>query len=195
MNWKELIRQYKAHIAYVIIALVFLLVLLGIFGALKFYKKPFSKINELPKLIVQESQELNLMEGKSAIELGLAEAKKWQADAELSYVLSTDAGQLRGRSNNWNLIFVSENMKGTGYQVKIADGKISETKEIVYVGSASEFPKDAISQSEAVAQVRAMKGYENVKILSVGMIYGEAVKTWYWGVKTERGTVTIKANK
>jgi hypothetical protein len=192
MNWKEFINQYKI---YFIIALAIIFAAALTFAAMIYFKKPISKINELPKLIMQESQEMSLLEGKTAIEMGLTEARKWQADAELSYVLSADAGQLKGRSNDWSLIFVSKNMKGTGFQVKISDGKIFETKEIVYAGSASEFPKDAISQAEAVAQVRAMKGYENVKILSVGMIYGEAVKTWYWGVKTERGTVTIKANK
>jgi hypothetical protein len=185
----------KTYLITVLIILLVLFVSLGIYITLKHYKKPISQLQQIPKLIVEEAKENSLMEGKSAIALGLVEAQKWQADAELSYVLSADAGQLKGRSDNWQLIYVSPSNKGKGFQVKIADAKISETKEITYTGQAAEFPTDVLSQAEAVAKVRAMVGYENVKILSIGMIYSEVVNTWYWGVKTERGTVTVIAAK
>jgi len=180
---------------FLIIALAILFIILGAFLALKHFKKSISQLPQLPQLIIQEAKENNLMEGKSAIELALAEARKWRADAELSYVLSADASQLKGRSNNWQLIFVSPSLKGKGYLVKIVDAKISETKEISYAGSAAEIPANIISQAAAVAQVKAMPGYANVKILGVDMIYGAAVKTWYWGVKTDKGTVTIISGK
>jgi hypothetical protein len=178
-----------------IIALAALLVLSGGFVIFKIFKKPLAQLPQLPQLIREAAQENNLMEGKSAIALALAEARKWQADAELSYVLSADASQLKGRSNNWQIIFVSPSIKDKGCLVKIADAKISETKEISYVGPAAEIPANIISQAEAVAQVKAMPGYANVKILGVDMIYGAAIKTWYWGVKTDKGTVTVIAGK
>jgi hypothetical protein len=180
---------------YLIIILVIALVALGIFIALKHYEKPLTQLPQIPKLIVEEAKENNLMEGKSAIELGLNEAQKWHADALLSYIISSDAGQLKGRSNNWQLIFVSPSSKGKGYQVKITDAKISDLKEISYVGQAAELPANTISQAEAVAMVRAMRGYEDVKILGIDMVYGAGVKTWYWGVKTSKGTVSIKAGE
>jgi hypothetical protein len=191
-DWAEFIRERKKIL---IIALAILVVAVLIFAALQYFKKPITKIGELPKLIVQEGQEMNLMEGKAAVALALAEARKWQPDAELSYLISSDAGQLRGRSNNWQLIFVSQNIKDKGYQIKITDAKISVAQEISYIGSAAELPGDTISQAEAITQVKAIPGFADVKILGVDMIYNAAVKKWYWGVKTDKGTVTVMAAK
>jgi hypothetical protein len=192
-DWKEfVIRQKKI----IIIALAVLLIAGGVFAAIKYFKKPIAQLSRLPQIIEQSLQENNLMEGKTAIALALAEAQKWRSDAELSYVLSgNDVGQLKGRSNDWQLIFVSQNIKDKGYLVKITDAKISSTEEISYAGQAAAFPADAISQAEAVAQVKAIPGFADVKILGVEMIYGAAVKTWYWGVRTDKGTVSVIAAK
>jgi hypothetical protein len=192
MNWKKFISRYRL---YFLIALLILLVALGVFFALKHFKKSVAQLPQLPQLMIQEAKEDNLMEGKSAIALGLAAARAWRSDAELSYVLSADAGQLTGRSNNWQLIYVSPSVKGKGYLVKITDAKISDTAEISYAGSAAEFPADVISQADAVAQVKAIPGFANVKILHVGMIYDAAAKSWFWGVETAKATVTVKAEK
>jgi hypothetical protein len=185
----------KNHLIAALAAFIIILASLGVFIALKHYKKPISQLQQIPKLMVEEAKENNLMEGKSAIALGLAEAQKWQADAELSYVFSENVGQLKGRSNDWKLIFVSKSVKGKGFQVKIADAKISDTSEISYTGQAAELPVDTISQAEAVAQVKAIPGFANVKILGVDMIYSKEVKTWYWGVRTDKGTVSVIAAK
>jgi hypothetical protein len=190
MNWNNFISKQKI---YIIIALVIIIILLAVFGTLKFFNKPVFQINQLPKLIAQESQEINLMEGKTAIELGLAAARQWHSDAELSYVLSADAGQLTGRSNNWQLIYISPSNKEKGFKVLITDAKISATQEISYVGSAAEFNPDIISQTEALARLRVMPGMANAKIFKTGMIYDAATKSWFWGFETDKATVTVKA--
>jgi hypothetical protein len=190
MNWNNFISKQKI---YIIIASAIIIILLAVFGVLKYFNKSVSQINQLPKLIAQESQEMNLMEGKSAIELGLAAARQWHSDAELSYVFSADAGQLTGRSNNWQLIYISPSNKYKGFQVLITDAKISAASEIPYSGDAAQFPADAISQDEAVAKVKAIPGFANVKILAIEMIYSSEVKTWYWGVRTDKGTASIVA--
>jgi len=192
MNWNNFISKQKI---YIIIALVIIIILLAVFGTLKFFNKPVFQINQLPKLIVQESQEINLMEGKSAIELGLEATRQWHPDAELSYVLSADAGQLTGRSNNWQLIYISPSNKEKGFKVIITDAKISATQEISYVGSAAEFNPNIISQTEALSRLRAMPGMASAKILKTGMIYDTATKSWFWGFETDKATVTVKAEK
>jgi hypothetical protein len=192
MNWKKFIIKQKV---YLIIALAIIIILLGVFGVLKYFKTPISQLPQIPQIIKESLQENNLMEGKTAIELGLAEAQKWHPDAELSYVLSADASQLKGRSNNWQLIYVSPSVKGKGFKTIIADAKISTTTEISYVGSAAEFNSDVISQAEALAQLRIMPGMANAKILKTGMIYDTASKSWFWGFETDKATVTVKAEK
>jgi hypothetical protein len=192
INGKNFFVVYKI---YLIILLIILVIAAGIFLALKYFNKPILKINELSQSLINETKENNLMEGKTAIELGLDEAKKWHSDAELSYVLSADAGQLKGRSNNWQLIYVSPSAKGKGFLVKIVEAKISNTKEISYVGQAAIFPADAISQADAVAQVRAIPGFADIKVLGIELVYNTAAKTWYWGVRTDKGTASIVAAK
>jgi hypothetical protein len=182
----------KRNIFIVAITFIILLLLIGVLLLPKYFKKA---TQFLPPPIVQESPENKLMQGKSAIELGAQAARTWQADAEPSYALSTDASQIQGRSNDWQLIFVSPSVKEQGLQINIIDAKISDTKKIPYVGSAAEFPADVITPAVAIAQVKAIPGFADAKILGVEMTYGAAVKTWYWGIRTDKGTMTIKAEQ
>jgi len=169
-----------------------ILVLIGAWALRNYWLSP-RPAAILPSAVVPVEQENNLLTGESAVTLALTAARQWRADAELSYLIADEVGQIQGRSNNWQLIFVSPSVKGKGYLVKIIGAQIADTEEISYNGMAAELPAQTITQAEAVAKVRAMPGYQNVKILGVGMIYGASVKTWYWGVKTDKGTVTVAA--
>jgi hypothetical protein len=184
MNLENIIKNRKKII---IIAVIILVILIGAFTTVIILKK--SSLGSA----VKQDLEKDLMDGKNAIEIGLAEAKKWQADAELSYLKSDQVGQERGRSDNWQLIFVSKNIKDKGYFVNVVNFKVVEIKEVDYVGAAAEFPINAISQEEAISRVRKIIGYENVEILGVEAIYGSTGDVWYWGVKTNKGTVSVKA--
>lgn len=181
----------KKNLTIGIVVVVAALVVVGVLAGMDKIKLSKEPANQP----VYEEVEKNLMDGTKAHELALVEAKKWQADAVLAYMNADQVGQVKGRSSSWTLIFTSSKVKGKGYQVMVKDFSVIETKEIPYVGSAAELPPDIISQEEAVAQVRAMSGFKDIKILGVDAVYGPGTKTWYWGVKTSKGTVSVKASR
>ena len=136
------------------------------------------------------------MTNRNAYDIALIKAREWQKDAELSRINSL-AGETgpNGRADNWDLLFVSKSLKGKGYHIIIRNREISFTEEISFVGAGGELPKNIISSKEAIAQVHAIKGYENEQIISVEMFYGPDGKQWYWGVKTSKGTTRINAKQ
>lgn len=129
-----------------------------------------------------------------ALDSARAEAKKWQSDAILAYMNSA-AIETSGGSEVWKFIFVSPSPSahGKGYMVEVESGNIRRAAEIPYIGAGGEFPSDAIATDEAVRRVRAIKGYEDAEILGIEAVYGPNGGIWYWGVRTSRGVVTIKA--
>ncbi len=128
-----------------------------------------------------------------AYNLALVEARAWHGDAVLSSLSApTDAA---GRSDRWELVFISPSTKGRGYQVVVVENRIVSKEEISYQGAGADFPADLITPEEAVRQVRTIKGYEDAAIQGVEAVYGAGGKIWYWGVRTARGVVSIKARR
>jgi hypothetical protein len=118
-------------------------------------------------------------------------AKTWQADAKLSYLVAEG-------TSRWKLIFTSENgaVEGRGYLVLLEDAGVVGAEEIAYSGAAAEFPvEDIITADEAVRRVRAMRGYEDARIVGIEAVYGPSEEVWYWGVRTAKGVVTIEAKR
>lgn len=72
------------------------------------------------------------------------------------------------------------------------DFKVSMPEE--WQGGAN-IPENIISPDEAVAKAKQVNGYADEEILEVAAAYGENSGAWYWGVKTPRGTVTVKADR
>lgn len=148
--------------------------------------------------IPYEEVEKELMDGTKAHELALVEAQKWEPNAVLAYMNADQVGQKKGRSSQWTLVFTSSKVKGKGYQVKVSNFAVVEGKEILYASltkNIEPLPPNLITQEEAVAKVRAMPGFTDVEILGVDAVYGAGTKTWYWGVKTSKGTVSVEASK
>ena len=56
-------------------------------------------------------------------------------------------------------------------------------------------PQNIISPEEAVVKALRVEGYETERVLVFEAVRGEEDDMWYWGVKTPRGTVTVKAGK
>lgn len=142
--------------------------------------------------------EKDLMDGTKAHDLALPIAQTWQPDAVLAYMKSDEVGQVKGRSAIWTLTFTSAKAKkGTGYQVEVKNFQVISQKEVPYASStqSAPLPEGIITQEQAVAQVRAIPGYENVEILKVDLVYGAGDKQWYWGVETSKGTVSVEAKK
>jgi hypothetical protein len=134
----------------------------------------------------------NKIAGQEAYNLALEKAKAWRTDAVLAY-LASGAMVESDRADSWRLIFISPGLKNKGYEIKINDKRIIASQEIDYAGQGEDFPvATRVTQEQAVEKVRAMAGYEQAKILSVDAVYGSGTKTWYWGVKTDKGIVSIE---
>lgn len=131
---------------------------------------------------------------RNAFDIALLEARKWQTDAELALLNSGESGN-NGKSDYWKLIFISGSNKGKGYQVEVNNYKITSAAEIPFIGKGADFPVDIISPEEAILRLRQLNGRQDAKILGVEAIYDANAKTWFWGVKTDRGVVAIPAAK
>ncbi|OGE85890.1 MAG: hypothetical protein A3J48_00955 [Candidatus Doudnabacteria bacterium RIFCSPHIGHO2_02_FULL_46_11] len=137
-----------------------------------------------------------LLSNIEAYDLALGEARDWQKDAALAQMSAlTNTTDEYGHSDNWQALFVSEKKSGRGYSVIIENRKISKTEEIPFVGTGGALPENIITSEEAIAYVRSLAGYQSQTVLGVEMVYGPNGEEWYWGVKTNKGTVTVKAKR
>jgi hypothetical protein len=178
---------------YLLILGIFIIILIIVIVAV-FLERNQNKINGTGTN--QEAADINMMTSNQAYELGLGKAREWQADAVLAEIKSKDGDtSVRGRSDNWDLIFVSKNASKIGFHIIISNKIITKTEEIPFVAAGGEVPSNIISSEEAINIFHAIKGYETEPVISIEMIYGPDGKQWYWGVKTAKGTVAIKAIK
>ena len=177
------LKNKKTIIALIVVAVVFgAIVFLALTGKLDFLRK-----------IVNLPLPTNEIAGQDAYFMALQKAKEWQADAVLVYLSSGELSKNNG-ADSWNLIFVSPQVKQKGFAVKIAQKQIISSNEIDYQSQGEIVPLSfAVTPEQAVAKVKAMPDYQGVQILSVDAVYGKGTKTWYWGVKTSKGTVSVEA--
>lgn len=134
------------------------------------------------------------MTSQEALALALAEAKRWHQDATVSRFESLGAGTSeQGRSDDWNFLFVATARPGKGYQVAIRRRLVSDKTELPFIGEGSIMPPGLIASNEAIARARQIGGYENATVEAVEMIYDATAGKWFWGIKTNKGTVSILA--
>lgn len=150
------------------------------------------RIRSSESILEKERMEEGRETVRNAFDIALPEARKWHADAVLASLVARQVGE-KGRSDNWELVFVSPSTKGKGYLLRVEGQGVLSREEISYQGIGADFPVDLISPEEAIKQARQIKGYENVKIQGVEAIYGQGGKIWYWGVRTSKGVVSMKA--
>ena len=163
-------------------ALIYVLISRGYFSLMT-----FKSISKTPAETTESSVAPPVFDYQAAYSIALAEAVIWDEKSALAKSTETDFG--------WSYIFVTETKKDRGYRVEIANGKVVSSEEGAYSGLGGALPSDLVTKEEAIAKVQAIPGYENAQISGIEMIYGPDGKQWYWGVKTERGTVSIKATK
>lgn len=138
----------------------------------------------------------HLLSTRNAYDIALLRAQEWQPDATLARTKSAPGKTgVSGRSDDWDLLFVSASAKGKGFHIVIQDRVITIAEEVPFTSEGGNLPENIISSQEAIARMRQIKGYENEPVLAVEMVYGPDGSEWYWGIKTPRGTVTINAKK
>lgn len=140
---------------------------------------------------VNQEQKFNIID---AYQIAFLKAKEWAEDVKLAEIKSK-LGETNssGMSNEWTGIFISPNKKGLGLLVTVKNKEILEVKEIPFLAKGGDFPeKNLISSQEAIKKMRQIKGYEKEEVLSIELIY-DASGQWYWGIKTSKGVISIKA--
>lgn len=135
--------------------------------------------------------EVNFVLDRSTYGAALARAQTWHKDAKLAR--TNFVSEYADGAQSWEFVFVSISAKGKGFRVLVSGATATSAGEIGFTALGGDLPQNIISAVEAVARARSIKGYENVQILGVEMIYGPDGKQWYWGVKTAKGTVTVRA--
>lgn len=143
--------------------------------------------------ISQINSNVNTTSSRNAYDIALEKAKQWQSDVALSFI-DTVSLDSNGNPKTWKLTFVSKNMPEKGFLVEVDNGIITNSKEIEYSGTGAELPTNIISQQQAIERVKKMADYEDVEILGVEAVYGQGTEVWYWGVKTDKGVVSVQAN-
>ena len=140
--------------------------------------------------------DIDRLSSRNAYDMGLMRAKEWRPDAVLAKIISSPGKTgVSGRSDDWELLFVSKSLKRKALRVVITNKMIAAALEIPYVAPGGDLPENIISSQEAIARVHAIPGYENEPVISVELLYGPDGSAWYWGVKTAKGVITIKAGK
>lgn len=142
--------------------------------------------------ISQVNSNINTISNRNAYDIALEKAKQWQSDAALSFI-DTVSLDHNGNPKTWKLTFVSKNMPEKGFLVELDNGAVINSKEIEYSGIGAELPTNIISQQQAIEKVKKMSGYGDANILGVEAVYGQGTEIWYWGVKTDKGTVSVQA--
>ena len=123
---------------------------------------------------------------KSAYETAVFRAHEWMNDAVPSYF------ELKNLDTS-RFIFVSEEKNGVGFVVEIFRDDVTEAEEIPYNGLGALIPETTITPDKAIERVKNTPGYENALIQGVEAVYGREGKVWYWGVQTDKGTVSVEA--
>lgn len=181
----------SARFRLILISAVFLLLAAGMaFWLLRGAKPPVAPPTP-PTPVVEEKPPLPVADSYA---LALARAKIWHTDAGLAYV---DSGPIdeRGVPVSLSYHFVSASAPGVALRVTVTRaGDIDESEVVSFTGTAQAFPdREIITPEQAVVQVKEMPEYQDAQIQSVEAVYGPGNQVWYWGVVTDKGTVSIEA--
>lgn len=130
-----------------------------------------------------------------AREKAYTRARAWHGDAELSQVTTLESGNAQADARAWRFIFVSPSRAGTGFVIDVRADSVSAGEEVAYAGTGAPMLANGKTKDEAIAEVRALPGYANVRVSGVEATYGENDRVWYWGVITDRGTISIRMAK
>jgi len=110
--------------------------------------------------------------------------------------MSTRGGETdeTGKSTEQLFWFSSDTAPEKVFEVVIRDRAVVSTREFASSRKGGETPEQGfITEGEAIAEMRKLPGYENEEVLSIELTYGHGTGTWYWGIYTPQGAVSIKA--
>lgn len=179
----------------IIISSVIFIAFIVLFTAL-FWFGYFPRLSEFfggGKIIAEDK---NLITSAAAIELAKPDALKWRPDAKLAQINAKGKISPAGKSDSWILRFSSESTEGKGYEILIKNRAVASAKEIVFYWKGADLPAAGfLGEEEALKKFRQIGGYENVTVQSIELIPSADGKSWFYGIKTEKGVITLPAEK
>lgn len=182
-------KRNQRYLTIAISVVIVILIVLAIVVAVGVFKLPKSGKNVNQELVNAPVVSHYAEPARSTYEIGLQKAREWQHDAVLARIVSPEGDT----SGEWKAIFISPQVQNKGYVVAVQANALSSAEEIDFVGTGAELPENIITADQAVQQVKGMKGFEDAEVFGVEAVYGADEKLWYWGVKTDKGTVSVEA--
>lgn len=144
--------------------------------------------------IVEEDK--NLITSAEAIELAKPDALNWKPDAKLAQINAKGKLSPAGKSDSWVSRFSSQSIEGKGYEILIQNRLVAAKKEIDFYRAGADLPESGlIGEEEAIKKLRGISGYESAAVQSVELIPSVDGKAWFYGIKTEKGVITLPAAK
>ena len=171
-----------------IIAAVFALCVLG-YGVWQ-----YGPLDEGVYSVPVVSPEGNLGAYDAALVVAQKEAKAWQSSALVASFEPRETTNERGDALTWRFIFTSSAKEDVGYIVEVKDGEVTFKEEATVNALGVPMPSNAKTIDEAIAEVRAMSGRADAHIEGVEALSNED-GVWYWGVRTGKGTISVKMEK
>ncbi|MEK7123517.1 MAG: hypothetical protein AAB851_01330 [Patescibacteria group bacterium] len=163
---------------------------LALFGYLPWLSGIFSG-----EKIVEE--DINLITSAEAIEFAKPDALNWKPDAKLAQINAKGKMSLiSGKNDSWILIFSSPSAENKGYEISVSNRQIVSKKEIVFRRQGADLPENGlIGDEEAIKKLREISGYESATVQSVELIPSADGKAWFYGIKTDKGVITLPAER
>lgn len=185
----EKIKKIIIIVSVALIILVVLLTTLFWFGYLPWLSGIFGGDK-----IVEEDK--NLITSAEAIEFAKPDALNWKPDAKLAQINAKGKISPVGKSDSWILRFSSQSVEGKGYEILIQNRLAAAKKEIDFYRAGADLPESGlIGEEEAIKKLREISSYESAAVQSVELIPSVDGKAWFYGIKTEKGIITLPANK
>lgn len=181
------VKERHPHIVPWVITTFFALSVLGY--AVWQYGPVKEDLYEEPQL----SSEVSLSAYDAALLVATKVALLWQSNAVVASFEPLEESNARGDARGWRFVFTSTSKRGTGYVVDVKNGVVVSHQEGAVSNVGTTLPQNAKTIDEAIAEVRAMSGREKAIIEGVEALVTEGV--WYWGVRTDKGTISIRMEK
>lgn len=142
-------------------------------------------------------EDINLIASTEALDIAFVAARKWSEDAKAAQINAKGKVSLKsGKSASWILRFSSELKTGNGYETIVENRAVVSAKEIVFYWKGADLPQGGlIGETEALIRLRQISGYENTGVQSIELIPSSDGKSWFYGIKTEKGTITLPAGR
>lgn len=129
---------------------------------------------------------------KGAYELALKEALSWKSDAKPSFVKSSGAVTVDGKSSQWQVAYVSASASKKSYVVVIQGDAVVSKQEVDSTAVGASLPKTWYDSDEALKRLAELPQFVNATISVIQFFYNADAKVWRYVIQTSSGTTSLE---